>query len=179
MGIRAIERTGTEFIHDFQARYHLTPFGEYFLYQVPLGAVVDKRRILAYIPERRHETVPAVPKALHKRLRTDVVVPDGELVGPALKGVSHIAVNHHVFREVSKVHPFIGGAFEGLFDIAVQHRHAFFHLFAELTGNPVDMSPADAGEKRGGKRKESRRHESDRNPVPYDSSSIHGDRALP
>ena len=179
MGIHAIEGTCPEFIHYLQAGNDLTPVRDDLLYQIPFGAVVDERRILAHIPERRHETVPAVSQTLHKRLRADVIIPDGELVGPALQGIFHIAVNHHVFRKVAEVHPVCGVACQGLLYIVIQDLHALFHFFAQIPGNPVDVGPADAGEKRSGERKESSRHESDGNPMPYDSFLIHGDTALP
>ena len=85
-------------VYDFQTGDDGTEWTVDPFHQKPFLSVVDEGELLRHIAQGRHIAAPVFSQPLQQGLGTDIIAADGELVGPALEGVFHIAVYHHVLR---------------------------------------------------------------------------------
>ena len=77
--------------------------------QVPLRTQVQESELFSDSVQRRGNLKLRTDYPLYPHPCPYVVVDYGEAVIPALEGVAHIAVNHHVVGELLQVGPFLGG----------------------------------------------------------------------
>ena len=179
MAVDAVQGTGLQFVDNLQTGNDKAAFPFHFLFQEPAGSVVHEGYLLGNVPQGGNVIAAGIAQTLYQGLGTDVVVADGELVGPALEGVFHIAVNHHVFGQFFQVHPLADVAFQGFFNITVQQVHTLFHLLAQFHCGRFYIGPAGFGKEGSHQGQCGRRHQRHGHPVPYEVLFIHDGRALP
>ena len=176
--VDAIERPGLQFIHYLQAGDNDAVLPLDFLFQVPFGTVVHIAKRFGGIFQGRGEIAPAVSQAVDQGLRADIVTADGKLVGPALQGVFHVAVHHHVFRDAVQFHPSVRTGVYSFVDELVQDVEAVFDTEPHFCGGRLHV-PAAAREERGGEYPHGCKQEDGAQPLQYVPFLIHDGTALP
>ena len=172
--VGAVHGAWGELVYDFQTGYDGYVVKGVGFFQIPFGAVVGEGPVGGDIGKGGDGVSAGFAQAADNCARADIVTADGELVGPALKGVFHVAVYHHVFGKAVKGGPCSILAVQGGLGGIVQYGKALANLLSQrLCGrfrigwdNPEHGCAHNCG---------GHGYQCHGNPLPYGPFLIHGD----